>query len=357
MKIMLHGATDRASSNFGDFLYGNELYCLCRNLDEDTYVCYYNESPFFKQYTKGHDENKFSIKEADRLVYIPGGYFSEPHNSTLKRTLINFKRYMPFGLAGCRQRKRMAIVGLGAGNIHTPFLKWPLKRILKRAELITVRDELSEKALQEVSPKAQIENYGDMILSIDLPSLAQATAQTQAIKRKADEKNKKLFVVHYNHSVQALELFAEVLKKFKDTHTEYLFVVAADSIIADDEELYNRFEQTVGDRSVHYKYENPFELIELLRMADVVVTCKLHLGVVSCMLGKSVISVAEDYPKTSRFYGQIGQSNRCAPWNDCTADKLANMLDQFCEKPIAIPYELIEKSKKHRERLIQWLHG
>lgn len=355
MMIMLHGATDRGSTNFGDILYGNELYQLCRGSSTDVHVCYYNESEFFKKYTKEYDEKKFSIKETDMLVYIPGGYFSEACDTTIKRCLINFKRYMPFGLEGCFRKKRIAIVGLGAGNIHTPFLKWPLKMLLKRAELITVRDHLSANALQALSPRVSVENYGDMILSIDMLALARKTAQTQSIKQTAEQYNKKLLVVHYNHSEKALELFADALKIFATEHPEYLIVVAADSVIIDDEVLFERYSKIIGINSVHYKYEDPFELIELLNMSDTIVTCKLHLGVVSCILGKSVISVAEDYPKTSRFYEQIGETPRCVSLKNCNTEMLVNMLERYSETPITIPKSLIEMSMKHRERLLECL--
>lgn len=348
MKIILHGATDRGSTNFGDFLYANELYSLCRSMNAE--VCYYNESAFIREYTRGYCANKFTVQESDLLVYIPGGYFSEAHDTTLKRCLINFRRYMPFGLSGCVRRKRIAVLGIGAGNIHTPFLRWPLKWILNHAEMITVRDEISRKALDELKPKSSPENYGDLILSIDIPSLIQATQQTQEIGKQVE--GKKLVVVHYNHSRQALQLFAAALQVFKDTHPEYQLVVTTDSVIEDDMDLFDSFKNTVG-RCIHFTYKNPYELIELLRISDVVVTCKLHLGVVACMLGKSVISVAEDYAKTSRFYEQIGETNRCVPLNESDAEQVSEMINRFCEKKVTIPQALIEESNKHRERLMK----
>ncbi len=352
MNVMLHGATDRGSTNFGDFLYGNELYRICSDCAPEAKVCYYNESDFFKTYTTGYQTEKFKIRDSDLLVYIPGGYFTEPCQATLKRRLINFRRYMPFGLAGLFYKKAIAIVGLGAGNIHTPFLKWPLRWILKRAALVTVRDDISRNELLRFKPKAGVENYGDMILSIDMMSLAQSTSRTQAIGQKADELGKKILVVHYNHSAEALALFADTLQQFRSLHPEYLFVVASDSVIEKDEELFARFQTMLSGDCVHYSYSNPFELIELLNLSDLVLTCKLHLGVVSCMLGKSVVSAAEDYRKTSRFYDQIEQSGRCVPLCEAKAQDLAERMARYCGQSITIPPQLRRNACKHRELLI-----
>ncbi|MCK1257701.1 hypothetical protein MX099_07560 [Streptococcus uberis] len=105
MKILLHGATDFGSSNFGDFIYGEIYHSFIKEILPDSNVSYYNPSEYFKKYTRNYDFNNNDAKNADLLVYIPGGYFGEGHNAQLKHNLMQFYRFMPVGLKSLFKKK------------------------------------------------------------------------------------------------------------------------------------------------------------------------------------------------------------------------------------------------------------
>ena len=347
MKIVIHGATDQNSSNFGDFIYGNELYKICKSLNNE--VIFYNPSNFFKKYTEGYAEQNIKVNQADILIYMPGGYFGEVKNASLKRCIKNFIRYMPFGLKGIFYKKKVLIIGLGAGPIYSIFLKLPLKKIVRSAELITVRDNESKRALEKIGAK-NVLNYFDMILSFDLYKQGKESLQL----RKIMQNSKKILLVHYNHSNSALQIFAEATKKFIEKNSEYMIVVSADSIISEDEENFLKFSK-ICPMSTYFKYKNPFEFIELLKNVDAVLTCKLHAGVVATMFQKSVISVADHYEKTSRFYKLIGKSERCISLENASVEQVRNKLVNYIEEKIYIPEHILEMSNGHKNELINVL--
>lgn len=349
MNIIIHGATDQNSSNFGDFIYGNEIYKRC--LINNNNVAYYNPSSFFKKYTYNYTDKKIKVRDADLLIYMPGGYFGEVKNPGIKRCIKNFFRYMPFGLKGIMFKKNIIIIGLGAGPVYSLFLKWPLKRILPNAKVITVRDDESKRTLEELGGH-NVFDFNDMILSFDLFQQGVITNQIRTVLAKAQKK--KIILIHYNHSEIAMKLFAKALNKFLFDNGDYIAVVAADSIIEQDEDRYKKFNQ-ICPNSIYFKYNSPYEFIELLKSIDTVVTCKLHAGVVATMLKKSVISIADHYEKTERYYNIIGYPERCISLESADVDGIYEMISQYSGKEMKIPESVIEKSKQHSELLLKYL--
>ncbi|WDU82051.1 polysaccharide pyruvyl transferase family protein [Caloramator sp. Dgby_cultured_2] len=151
--------------------------------------------------------------------------------------------------------------------------------------------------------------------------------------------NKKLLLVHYNHSKEALLKFAKGVKKFISRHGEYMVIVASDSILKCEEEYFNEFERESGIKCEHFLYESPSEMTALLKIIDVVITCKLHVGVVASSFEKSVVAVACHPEKTARFYSQIGESGRCVSLFDVTSEIVFELLEKFHEKKLKLMKE------------------
>ena len=71
MKILIHGATDQGSSNFGDFIYGNELFKICARNNN---VCFDNPSEYVKKYIQGYSESmSIKMRRTDASIYIQEG--------------------------------------------------------------------------------------------------------------------------------------------------------------------------------------------------------------------------------------------------------------------------------------------
>lgn len=349
MRVVLHGATNWGSSNFGDFLYGDAIYKHIKKTAPEIGVGFYQPSEYFLNYL---GNCKARLWGAKGLIYMPGGYFGQGHYARWIDNAILFLRFMTVGLKAVFFKKEIAVIGVGAGPIESLWLKYPIRAICRKASIITVRDHESYEALTELGV-SNVKETSDMILAMDIASLAQPTAQTKEIKAAC--KGKKLLFVHYNHSEEAKVKFAAAMKRLAEKHPQYELVVGSDCLLPFEEEWFNEFEKSVGRKCIHYRYHSPYELIELLSMADSVLTCKLHVGVVAAMLKKSVICIAEHPEKTLRFYRQIQEKERCISLYSATPKVIQTLLDKFLEKQVTVPVEEIKKASMNFQELDIWI--
>lgn len=337
--ILLHGATNFGSSNYGDFIYGDIIYRYF--FDKGYNVCFYQPSSFFKENIyKYSDNSEIKFLSNDLYVYIPGGYFGEGHNAKFKDNFIQFIRFIPFGLKASLFHKKLIVLGVGAGPLNNFFMRNGVKLIANRSELITVRDHESYECLKKLSSNENIIECGDLILTYK-PQFIDKNSFSKQLNNIVDTKNDyKYCLIHYNHDSIALEKFAIAINSFAKNNPNYKFIVTADCILEDDG--FDKFRHICNAELIHYEYSNPYELSTLISFCDLVLTCKLHVGVVACLLGKSVISVACHYEKTKRFYEQINESERCIPLYSCIPEDIVNIMNIYYNKNINIPQNVID---------------
>lgn len=355
MKIMLHGATDCNSSNYGDFIYGEIIFQYLRQCGHE--VCFYSPSNFFIKHISGYKDIKpFTKKDADLIVYIPGGYFGEGHNARFRDNLVQFFRFMPLGIWASYKKKPLIVLGVGAGPNHNLAMNFGIKRICNCAQFVTVRDNISYKALKHLCPHAPIIECGDLIITSTLRKKL-----SRQIEKIVDiSKKKKILLIHYNHDKTALKKFAECAHKFVEVHPDFHVVVSSDSIIENEDIMFNTFNDIFKRECYHFKYKDPYEMTALLERVDVVLTCKLHVGVVAAKLGKSVVVAACHPEKTKRFYDQINESDRCLDLYKITDKELYKTLEHKYFDGIKIGREEIEKAKltwKYLEHFLEEYNG
>lgn len=348
MQYLLHGATNWKSSNFGDFLYAYEIYSYLKQNDKNK-VNFYEPSDYFQKYlNEGNTLDAVTFDEADFMVYIPGGYFGEGHNARFRDTAIQYIRFMPFGLKAVRAKKKLLTIGVGAGPIDRWFMKSAVKKICNNSIAVTTRDKESQIALQAIGVN-NVPEYSDMMLAYDLKSIAKETEQIQQIKSFVGDA--KLLLVHYNHSLEALEKFAAVIKSFVKEHKKYKVVVTADSILPYEDDYFEKFHALCECEVFHFIYDDPFETLKLIEVSDVILTCKLHIGVVGCMFGKAVVCAAEHPEKTIRFYDLIESPQNCMSLYDSSAGEIYKKLACLCDISLSIPKTESKKAMKHWETM------
>jgi len=347
--VLLHGATNFGSSNYGDYVYAEFVYEYLK--EKKINVCFYQPSSFFIRNLRDYLKNQpFDKKEADLIIYIPGGYFGEGHQARFRDNLVQFIRFMPLGIWASYKKIPMVVLGIGAGPNHCFFMNFGIRRICNHSQFVTVRDKESYESLKKLCPKANIIESGDLIITRTINETNQSS-QLRRIEQVRN--NRKILLIHYNHSKEALRKFAKSVKKFISQHKEYMVVVTSDSILKFEEEYFKEFERESGIKCEHFLYENSSELTALLRIIDVVLTCKLHVGVVACSFEKSVVAVACHPEKTKRFYSQIGESGRCVSLFNVTPDEICRLLEKYHEKKIHIDEQIIKKSSLTWELLEQ----
>ena len=339
-RIILHGATNCQSSNYGDYLYGELIYNYLVSQGYD--AVFYQPSKYFIEYLPNY-KNNTNIKKKDAVVYIPGGYFGEGHKARFRDNLIQFLRFMPLGIFTSFSKLPMAVVAIGAGPNRSRLLKYGVKRICNKSKFVSVRDNTSFEAINEICPNATLFEAGDLIISSKELLPIKVTKQIQSIV--VDSCGKKILLVHFNSNTIALKLFANALKIFISVHPEYYVVVSSDSCLGNEDELVSRFQEIFTMNFGHFHYSDPAEFTAFLKKVDVVLTSKLHVGVVSACYNKSVISVAAHPEKTSRFYDQINESKRCVSLDETSVEDVVNLLESNHKFPISIPKKVINQAE------------
>ena len=94
-------------------------------------------------------------------------------------------------------------------------------------------------------------------------------------------------------------------------------------------------------------YSNPVSLCGVLDECSVIVTTKLHVGIVGAHLGKSVISFSGHTSKIKRLYEQLGLDDRSIPLNTLNTESGLSMLEKYYDKPITVDKEIIDSAKNN----------
>lgn len=347
-RILLHGATDFGSSNFGDFIYSEIYYSFIKDCLPNAEVSFYNPSDYFKKYIRNYNFKRNDSKNAELLIYIPGGYFGEGNAAKIKHNLMQFYRFMPVGLKSVAKKRDIVVSGVGAGPNTDFLLTNSIKSVCQKASLVTVRDQESKLALEKLGVNNVVEG-ADPILSFDYSQIIEQTKQVDDIIAEAGIK--KIVFVHYNHSEEALEKFAKVVNMIKSSSDNYHFVVGSDQILTDEDEKLNKFKEICNVSFSHYRYDSPYELLYLLNKVDNVITCKLHVGVIATVFNKSVICIAEHPTKSKRYYKRIGYPKNCMSLYEVDESQIFDLFMQTKDVNIAIPEAEMKLAKLHYDLL------
>lgn len=357
-KIMLHGCTGGKTSNFGDFIFADLIASYIIEQYKNDSVGFFNLSNFFRNNMDNISLNcDMCVAQIDALVYIPGGYFGERDKPTLRSKLWHFRRYFLIGLYAAIFDKPIAIVGVGSTPIKSRILQSSIRYVCNKAKIITVRDEESKVSLQNIGVTNQITVLSDMILSFD-KSKMKPIEEAFDVLINTQHSNKKLILVHYNNNVSVMEKFAVSIKSFLENHNDYSVVVASDSVINNESELFEKFKSLAGnfnDNIILYKYNDPWKLCSLIEKCNCVLTTKLHVGIVAIRLGKSVLSFPKHVEKTQRLYSQINESDRCIDIKAARVEDITNLLNKFHNKPIVLGDKVYNDSLNNWDYLEKFL--
>lgn len=330
-KILIHGATNWGSSNFGDFIYADAAVRRVRMLDSEAEIRLAEPSDYFLKYLPDCSQSSFKDGDANLVIYIPGGYFGEGHGYRLRDEAVHFVRFFPVGIKSSYRKQNICVVGVGAGPISNCAMRWGIKRICNHAISLTVRDVESMEALESIGVNNAKIAF-DPIVSLPINDWAISSPQLDAFEL---DDSKKTLLVHYNHSKDAAAVFAEALNRYVRNLPEPMnIVISSDQLLATEKELFDYFCSLIEFPVFKFTYDNPYEFITLLKACDYILTCKLHVGVIGMMLGASVICVAEHPEKTMRFYSHVGCPERCASLYSADSDAVFNLIRSHLDSPM-----------------------
>ena len=100
-------------------------------------------------------------------------------------------------------------------------------------------------------------------------------------------------------------------------------------------------------------YTDWYDMCFFLSKVDVIITRKLHVGILGSRFHKSVISTPMHLYKTLRFYKQIGEEGRCIQYQKLTDETIYDLLNEYADKKIIIPDEIVSLSNLNLSLLIE----
>lgn len=347
MKIVLVGAL--RFSNFGDILFAKLFYeRICSRYKDATVLLYETAvnrvSSFCRNELNYQNQFHFSdFKDADILVYMSGGYFSNSFEKPVTRALWHIRYALPGNIFSSKNRD-IYILGIGGGEFSSPLSAKNIKKIIDKSKYVSVRNPETAMKFKQLGTKADIHINTDTALVV--------SKRRELYCGKSKEGEKKIFVhiIPIRHYYSLLrEKVLPAIKQFLIFHSEYEIVVGYDSAVKDkyNKYLYDTVEYFGDSRATINKYETVNGLMNILGECNIVITPKLHVGIVSSAFGKSVFSFPINYEKTYRYYKSIGYPERCSDIYTIEKKHVLSLLNQYWNIGIEIPMSLVKLAEEN----------
>lgn len=345
MKLLLSGAS--AGTNFGDFLFAKMFQEFVGNIIGHENVYWYNKgyhsfSPFFSRHLNYNRE--FDLSEIDGLVYISGGYFCGDDH-TFKDYLIRFLNYFSIGIRCIVKRIPYCIIGVEAAKSKNVLIDRVQRIIIKHAKVAVVRNQQSLNYIETILGK----NSGRAFCTADsVFSMKTDFFDDYDIPQEIESRECPKLLLHcrpnLSQSRMHFEKIVPIVNMFLDRHPDYKVVLSPDQYNEGFNKVADKTKELLHtDNVIVYQYDEPIALCKVINNCDVIITDKLHVGIVGAHLSKSVISFSGHTEKISRLYKQLGIEERTLPLSDLSIEQGYDLLENYHNKKIVVP-EAIKKA-------------
>ena len=334
-RILLHGSYN--GSNYGDILLAWMIQKTIYSEGAD--VVLNNASPYFKR-VMGHDVAgglKADLDGIDGAVFGGGGYIVTRRVGMRAVRLLLMTHLRPM-MRLIKRNVPFMVCGVGCGPIHGALMQKIAAGTLRHARKIIVRNAESEEYLKEYGVSENVTVGADLALTFS-KDLIPPEAVEEAEKDLAKTAGKKLVFIHINllnpdgepqNDIQrGCAALVEAIIDYARKNEDVFFIIGTDYVSPLVERI-NRviYERLPKSRCLLLPKYDIWYLSAVLSKVDAVITTKLHVGIVSTALGKTVLSFSGDQ-KIRRFYRQIGAPERCVELNTLDYEKALCQLDKY----------------------------
>lgn len=315
LKIALHGSY--FSANFGDVLLLSIFNKWVRNFCSPSEVVLPFASPEVRHHVgEVAGESGFrSLLRTTSLIYTGGGYFGEDSVRQIRWGFGAIARHAPVGLIAKSLKKPYAIIGVGAGPITNKFTRRIVVELCNNADTLAVRDNESRDYLLEYGVKKGIKVTADAALTLSRSNIPQSKVEQAKLilSRLPQELKLGIHVSQPSTKGEKWRLLFEEIKEFayKNPNVGLFLLIDHDRAVGQHMATVE-LNEALPKQSMIVPYEDHQLLTALISEMDLVVTNKLHVGIVSAAVGTSVVSFPF-HNKTLRFYKQIEAEQRCIP--------------------------------------------
>lgn len=282
----------------------------------------------------------------DVLIFCGGGYLND--QGGIKEQIKRLHSLYAKCGSSLRRAREIAVVGVGAGPVDGFLSKAVHGAMLRKASLLTVRDEESRLCVASLGIDEE-----SMVLTAD--SAMAYLSELVPSPREVNSTNRTLGL-HVTKRNSAVELgILDYLKETKDIYSNVV-IFSDKKGAAASSELYSEI-RALGMAVRAQGYVNYKQVINLIDNCDDVLTTKYHVGIVACSLSKRVCAIPWNYQKAVRFYRQIGEPNACLDFSSINSDDVSkHMKDRLGSgEPLGIPYSVLSSSLENKVALIKWI--
>lgn len=340
MKILLNGAT--GGDNFGDYLLAKIFQDYLSEKIGLENVYWHKSSFAYSDFFSRNLNNpkRCRLRDINGLIYISGGYFCGSRTRIIDY-IRRYFRFLHIGIKCILLRIPYAIIGVDVKTSRSKVIQLIQKTVIKHSKIIVVRNNESFKYLKSWGIDHAI-CTADVVFALD-----EKLFKNIDVKINIPPQNK-ILLFHVT-SASIVEKIVPIINAFIEKHKEYIVLITNDA--GANKERQEKLLEYASNRIkskliIKNYYDDPLSLCKVIDNVDLIVTTKLHLGVVGAKLGKSVVSFSGHTEKIRRLYEEIGEPERTYPLEKLDFDTGIKMLEQFYDKPIKISDEVIAKSKK-----------
>lgn len=359
MKVLLSGAT--AGTNFGDFLFAKMFKDYIEDVVGNDNVFFYvggyhAMSDFYAKHL--NYRKKYKLGEIDALVYISGGYMCG-NDVCLKDYIIRFMNYFLIGIRCWLKGIPFVFIGIEAARSRSKWLDCVQRFLVRKAELVVVRNQPSFEYVKGILGEKADKVFctADSVFAMETKFF-----ENLSIPNEIETCSSPILFYHTKpllaNCTKHFELIIPIINEFVHTHPEYTIVVSPDQYSSNFEEVKRMLQEKIASKKViFYDYDNPVALCKVIDKCDVVVTDKLHVGIVGAQLGKSVISFSGHTQKIARLYEQLGIEDRTIPLSELSIEKGLEILNKKHEDRVVVVESIQKAAKSNFEMLLDFLNS
>lgn len=274
-RIIIQGAG--FTDNFGDVLFYDIFLkeCIKQRIEADLLRISNKVSRHlpYKEEEKGNFIKR--IKRADGIVFIGGGYLGEPPHLTKRlkfmwglRTIKNILYIVPFCIFF---RKKIIIIGAGAGPITNPITRGIVKIMANYSEKTILRDYESLNFLKSLGVE-----QSKLIESVDTAILIRNYYDIEEVN--IEDQNS--IILHLSESPdnsEKISVLVNDVDQFLKENPKYKLKAITDHNGGGQNRAIDFLKEKYKDKIETHIYESPEKLINFINNSSIVITNKLHI--------------------------------------------------------------------------------
>jgi polysaccharide pyruvyl transferase WcaK-like protein len=314
-------------------------------------------------------EARALIDSATGVIFTGGGYFSDGDagpGHVLRRHLRALRNRQVYWTVFQRARGRgipSAVMGVEVGPLQNPLYRNAVRSILSESRTVVVRNETSRVNAQEIlgGPK-EILVYLDAALTVD-------RKEVEASRSTRDEfESDELRIGVHVHTIKTelegsgvVSLVRKIVNHAPASRTVRVYYIHDQTKGGTHPSRSVRAENLIREAfpdSVVIPYREPIDTLRAVSAMDLVITSKLHVGVVARALEVPVLALGV-HPKIRRFYEALGEADACGSVQDFAAaglpDRLMEGLGPEWRQRIPMKNSVRESALQNRNEVLRFL--